>query len=123
MSKEGTAMNINDLTLGQIREMQSLLGAVKTEAISEFPYSIGDAILHRSVTFVHVGRIKTIGTWPVPWIQLEDGGWIAETARFSVTLATGDLSEFEKSEKPFVIFLGASVEIWAWSGELPKASK
>ena len=116
-------MDINELTLKQIREIQAMAAPAGNVPVCDSPFKVGDKILHRSVTFIHVGRIRQMGTFPLPWILLEDGGWVAETAQYSKTLATGDLSEFEKAPKPFLILLGASVDIWPWTADLPTETK
>lgn len=116
-------MNIDELTIKQIREIQAMGVLAGDAPVCDSPFKVGDKILHRSVTFIHVGRIRQMGTFPLPWILLEEGGWVAETAQFSQTLATGDLSEFEKAPKPFLIFLGASVDIWPWTADLPTETK
>ena len=87
------------------------------------PFSIGDAILHRSVTMIEIGRITRMGLSPMPWLELDDGGWVADTGRFSVALATGALSEFERSPGRFIVWLGAACDTWPWPHALPQNTK
>jgi hypothetical protein len=54
----------------------------------------------------HVGRVVAIGD---KFWTLEDGGWVAETARFSETLATGTLNEFERAPGKFFVAIGGII--------------
>lgn len=74
-------MNLNDLTLGQIKEIGSLLG--KTTVVEDCPFEVGENYLIRTVTFTLTGKIKSkIGAFLV----LQDADWITDTGRFSISL-------------------------------------
>jgi hypothetical protein len=80
------------------------------------PFEIGDAILIRTVTMIQVGRVTGIGP---DFIVLREAGWIACTKRFSVTLETGALDEFEKAPSWVLVGRGAIVDVYPWAHELP----
>jgi hypothetical protein len=52
-------MDINELTVGQLKEIQGLCGASK--AGSEYPYKLGQAYPIRTVTHHYIGVLKWIG--------------------------------------------------------------
>lgn len=84
-------MNINELTLGQIKEITSLLSN-KSDA-DNHPYKIGKPYLIRTVTMIVTGRLKWVGDKE---IVLEEAAWIADTGRFSdALLDAGKLNEVE----------------------------
>ena len=101
--------------------------STKTKAaektITDAPFAVGDKILHRSVTMIEIGRVTRMGVFPMPWVELEDGGWVAETGRFGQTLATGALSEFERAPGTFIVWLGAGCDTWPWTHDLPQMTK
>lgn len=115
-------MNIDELTLGQLREIEKTLGTkAKVKKVIPLPFKPGDAILVRTVTMIQLGRVKAIGR---DFLVMEDGGWVADTARFSETLAKGTLNEFERADVEwFLIGRGAIVDVWPWKHEIPKVTK
>jgi|HubBroStandDraft_1064217.scaffolds.fasta_scaffold13713_2 hypothetical protein len=91
----------------------------KTSALGDptpLPFTIGDAILIRTVTMIQLGRVVSIGP---DFIVLKEAGWVACTKRFSVTLETGELDEFEKAPSWVLVGRGAVVDIWPWPHRLP----
>jgi hypothetical protein len=124
-------IDIDKLTVAEIKEISSIAaGCCKPKEANKtpktpLPFKIGDAILIRTVTMIDVGRVKAIGALRgAPFVVLEDGGWIADTGRFSVTLETGSLSEFERCNLPwFLVWLGSGVDTFPWPHPLPKVTK
>ena len=114
-------IDVDELTLGQMKEIQSAIGSkLKSQKSTPLPFKIGDAILIRTVTMIQLGRVKAIGR---DFFVLEDGGWVADTARFNETLSTGDLNEFERAPSWFVVGRGAVIDIYPWTHDIPKVSK
>ena len=118
-------INIEDLTLKQIREITQLAGcrvrSKKKTPLVELPFKPGDAIIVRTVTLIDLGRVIAIGG---DFITLTDGGWVADTGRFNEMLKTGTLNEFERSDLPwFVVGRGAICDIHPWPHSIPKESK
>jgi len=116
-------LNIEDLTLKQLREISKLAGlglhATKPET-TPLPFKVGDAVLIRTVTMIDLCSVVSIGR---DFIVLEDGGWVADTGRFSAMLATGTLNEFERIESWFLVGRGAICDVFPWKHALPKATK
>lgn len=115
-------MNIDELTLGQLREIRKVCGVrakVKVEK-EELPFGPGDKLLIRTVTMIQLGVVKSIGR---DFIVMDDGGWVADTARFSETLASGKLNEFERAPSWFLVGRGAIVDVYPWAHAIPKETK
>lgn len=84
------------------------------------PFTVGDAILIRTVTMIQLGIVRAIGS---DFFTLEDGGWVADTGRFSTMLETGLLNEFERAPSWFLVGRGAVVDVFPWPHAIPKATK
>ena len=115
-------INIDDLTLKQIREIASIAGkpcrSARTDTL--LPFKAGDAILVRTVTLIDLGRVVAIGR---DFITMADGGWVASTGRFNEMLRTGKLDEFERCDLPwFLVGRGAICDVFPWPHTIPKAS-
>lgn len=86
----------------------------------QLPFKEGDAIVIRTVTMIQLGRVKAIGG---DFLVLEDGGWVADTGRFSTMLANGTINEFERVPSWMLVGRGAIVDAFPWAHEIPKATK
>jgi len=94
---------------------------VKNAAPAYLPFKVGDAILIRTVTMIDLGRVKAIGP---DFIVLQDGGWVADTGRFSEMIATGTLKEYELVDAPWILVgRGAICDVFPWRHDLPKVTK
>ena len=115
-------INIDDLTVKQLREIQAMCGVAKKtkDAGPALPFKVGDALLIRTVTMIALGRLVAIGR---DFFTLEDGGWVASTGRFNEALSKGTLDEFERAPSWFLIGRGAVVDVWPWMHDIPEASK
>ena len=91
----------------------------KSKPVS-LPFKEGDAVLIRTVTMIQLGRVKSIGS---DFLVLEDGGWVADTGRFSTMLATGGMNEFERVPSWILIGRGAIVDAFPWTHAIPKETK
>lgn len=112
-------MNIDDLTIGQARELSALFGA-QASSPAHNPYPMGPVFI-RTVTMHYTGRLVEVGPSE---LVLEDAAWVADSGRFGAALASGDLKEVE----PFpagrvVIGRGAVVDCVAWPHDLPRCAK
>jgi hypothetical protein len=104
---------------GQIRAREAQQ-VVLTERATPLPFAVGDAILIRTVTMIQVGRVKAIGR---DFFVLEDGGWLADTGRFSEMLEHGTFEEFERAPSWVLVGRGAVVDAFPWAHPLPKATR
>ena len=87
-TKENT-MNIDDLTLKQIREIAAMGITQQTDASA---WEIGKVYLIRTVTMIDTGRLVAVTDQE---LVLEDAAWIADTGRFSDALKSGAFKEVE----------------------------
>lgn len=114
-------MNIDELTVKQVREIKALLGGrAKIRREADLPFKPGDKILIRTVTMIQVGRLRTIGR---DFFVLDDAAWIADTGLFSEFLKTGKMSEVEPFPSWCLVGRGAVIDIAPWDHELPRARK
>ena len=116
-------LDIESLTLGQIRAIQALAFGVPAAATPlpvTYPYHVGDNIFIRTVTYHYTGKIAAITPGE---IVLADAAWIADSGRFHTALATGTLSEVEPYPAGVVISRGAIVDVSPWAHPLPRVAK
>jgi hypothetical protein len=74
-------MNINEITIGQAREIATLVnGSNALVTVSDHPYKIGENYFIRTVTYAASGKLISVGKQE---IVLTDACWIADTGRFS----------------------------------------
>jgi len=112
-------MNIEDMTVKQIREIKSLLDgeAVKT---SSHPYRLGPVFI-RTVTHHYTGRLVEVTEHE---LVLEDAAWIADDGRFCQAIKDGTLNEVEPyPDGRVVIGRGSIIDCCDWSHDLPREQK
>ena len=101
-----------EISIAQLRE---LLGCSVTDE-SKCPFEVGQSYIIRTVTMINLGKVKKIvGNFLV----LESAGWVADTGRYHVALATGVLNEFEPYPDISFVSLGSVVDAQPWQFELP----
>lgn len=110
-------IDIDSLTIKEIKHIQSLLKCTETKENS--PYQVGQSYLFRLVTLYYTGRVKRVTPKE---IILEDAAWIADTGRFSDALLHGTLNEVEPMGE-IIIGRGAIVDAAKWNHPLPKDKK
>lgn len=113
-------MNINDLTIGQAKEIKSLVSGDSQESSGQLPFEIGKAYLFRTVTHIEVGRVvRIVGQF----VELEDASWIADTGRYHDCLRDGVFSEVE----PYPLYTGVNtsslINYAPWPHDLPREQK
>jgi hypothetical protein len=88
-------ININDLTLGQIKEIQAMTSTsvVSLESKQSSPFQVGQKWLFRTVTHIDIGEIIAIHG---ELVVLKDAAWIPDTGRFNEALK--DQSKFNEVE-------------------------
>jgi len=82
-------MNINDLTLGQIKQLTAAIGAKPTDNSA---WEVGKIYLIRTVTMIDTGRLVAVTDHE---LVIEDAAWIADTGRFSDAVASATFGEVE----------------------------
>ena len=114
-------MNINDMTIGELKEIKAFFGQPVTEATTKaHPFEIGLPYLIRTVTMTISGRL--IEVYPTELV-FEDAAWIADTGRFSESFSSG----FDEVE-PFpdgrvIVGRGALVDMAPLAADLPRGAK
>lgn len=109
-------MNLDELTLGQIKQIQTMCGGGASH-----PYEVGKAYLVQTVTQYRVGKLVQVTDQE---LVLEGGGWMADTGRFNECIASGKYSEFEPvGDRRHIIGRGAIVAVDEWSHILPEDVK
>jgi len=99
-------MNLNDLTLGQVKELQNIFNNQNINA--NCPFEIGEKYLIRTVTFTYTGQLKSKDS---VFLVLQDCDWIADTGRFSEALENQDkFNEVEPFKNDVIIAKGAIVD-------------
>jgi hypothetical protein len=82
-------MNIDDLTIGQIKSLRDMLGVTP---VDNSAWEIGANYLIRTVTMIDTGRLVGITAQE---LVLEDAAWIAETGRFADAVEKAEFGEVE----------------------------
>lgn len=109
-------MNIDDLTLGQAKELAKLLSPRTTS----HSLSIGQNYLIRTVTMTYTGRLTAITDSD---LVLDDAAWIADTGRFADALGDGTLDEVEPYPDSVIVSRASIVDAARWLHPLPREQK
>lgn len=112
-------MNINDLTIGQAKELAAMF-AGSPPASQSHSIPNGKAVIIRTVTNYYTGRITAVTDYD---IVLEDAAWIADTGRWADALKTGKLNEVEPFADPVIVPRGGVIDITIWRHALPRDQK
>ena len=110
-------MDLNDLTLGQIKDIQSMCGS-KDQTTG--PYKIGSSYFIRTVTHYYTGKLKHIFS---DTLVFEEAAWIADTGRFFDFLRDGKVNEVEPFVSDVIIPKGSIVDVTIWTHKLFKDQK
>lgn len=112
-------MNLDELTLGQIKEIKGMCGSNNAEG---HPYEIGKAYLIRTVTMIYTGRLEAVYKNE---LVLGECAWIADTGRWQQACVDGKLNEVEPYAKGDLIIIGRGsiLDVSPWHKDLPKEQK
>lgn len=116
-------MNIEDLTLKQIREIQSMtMGAIQSpdKVISKYP--VGKNVIVRTVTMIYTGKLQAVTDTD---LVLVDCSWIPETERFMQFVENGAVKECEPYPEGLPVFInrGALLDMCELKKDLPRSQK
>ena len=108
-------MNIDELTLGQIKQLTSLVGS----GADDSHWQVGECYFIRAVTHHYTGRLVKVTPME---LVLVDAAWIADSGRFAQCIANGTLSEVEPypDGQEVVVGRGALVDATLWQHPLPR---
>lgn len=110
-------MNIDELTIGQVRELQSMIAPKQP---TSHPYKIGENYLIRTVTMIDTGRLVAVTDGE---LVLEEACWIADTGRWMQALRSCEFSEVEPFPEGEVIINRGSVIDAVKIPSLPRSQK
>ena len=111
-------MQIDDLTLGQLKEIQSMGNNV---SCNTHPYQIGEKYFIRTVTYFFTGYLEAVFEHE---LVINNAAWIADTGRFSQMLENGEMSEVEPYPNgPVVIGRGAIIDASVIDFDVPRLQK
>ena len=113
-------INTDELTLGQLKEIQAL--SCGTTRSAKHPYPTGCNVIIRTVTHYYTGRLIEVFDHE---IVLEDAAWIADTGRWAAALESGSFGEVEPYPKGrrVIVGRGAIIDCSELSGNLPTETK
>ena len=113
-------MNINDLTLGQIRELQAITIGASAQHPSNYP--VGKNVIVRTVTMIYTGFLQEVTATD---LILIDCSWIPETDRFMQFVADGTVRECEPYPEGLPVYInrGALLDMCELKKELPRTQK
>jgi hypothetical protein len=114
-------MNINELTVGQAKELSSMFGGNK-EVSTPYDYLIGKNTIVRTVTMIYTGKLVSAHQQELVMV---DVSWIPETERYMQFVADGAVRECEPypQDMPVIIGRGAILDVVELRKPLPRTQK
>jgi hypothetical protein len=98
-------MNIDELTIGQAKELNNLFG---NQPAKNHPWEIGKIYLIRTVTMIETGILVDVTDQE---LVLEEAAWIADTGRFSEAVAKAEFDEVEPFPSgPVIVGRGSVID-------------
>lgn len=113
-------MNINDLTIGQMKELSAMFAPSSATTQDNSAWEIGKNYLIRTVTMIDTGRLVAVTNQE---LVLEDAAWVADTGRFSDAVKSAKFSEVEPFPEGRVIIGRGGVIDAVQIQTLPKIKK
>lgn len=114
-------MNIEELTIKQVRELQALFQTTQAAPTAHF-FEIGKNYIVRTVTMIYTGRLVDVGPQE---IVLVDAAWIPETDRFMQFVANGSVKECEPYPDDYRVIIGRGglMDAVILAKQLPRVQK
>lgn len=112
--------NIDNLTLGQIKELKAIFGSEQGLSIKSHPFKNGENYFIRTVTMIVCGKLEAVHDTE---LLMSSASWIADTGRFHDALKTGTLNEVEPFIDDVIIGRGSIIDATIWAHKLPKDQK
>lgn len=109
-------MNIDELTVKEIKHIQSLLKG----SGESHPYKIGKNYFIRTVTHHYTGRLTKVTPKE---LVIEDAAWIADDGRFFDCIKHGKINEIEPFQDEVIIGRGSLIDATEWKHALPREQK
>jgi len=110
-------MNIDDLTVREIKHIQSMC----RPTTDNHPYEIGKNYFIRTVTHHFTGKLVKVTSKE---LVLEDAAWIADDGRFHEAIRDGKLNEVEPfPDGQVIIGRGSLIDAVIWKHTIPRSVK
>ena len=119
-SERTTGRITMELTMDELR---ALLGGAAPEAADcSAMATVGRSYFVRTCTYHYVGRLVAMTPGE---IILTNCSWVADSGRFHIAMATGELNEVEPYPKSALVRLNryAYVDMSEWDHKLPEDAK
>jgi hypothetical protein len=113
-------MKIDELTIGEARQLASMFSTQTIPADVSGPWEIGKNYIIRTVTMIDTGKLVAVGATE---LVLESAAWVADTGRFSGALQSCNFNEVEPFPKGKLIIGRGSVIDAIQIPKLPKEQK
>ena len=116
-------MNIDDLTIGQLREIQSMnLSNTPTKSEHNYGNLLNHNVIVRTVTMIYTGRLEGV---TITDLVLNDCSWIPETDRYMQFVENGSIRECEPYPSGLLVYInrGALLDMCELRKELPRSQK
>ena len=110
--------NINNLTLGEIKELITLFQG--KDENTKTHYKIGEKYFIRTVTMYHVGELKSITSSE---LLLTKASWVCDAGRMYDTLKTGNFNELEPFLDDVIVNRDSIIDATIWRHDLPTEQK
>lgn len=109
-------MNIDELTLGQLKQIQALSSADNSV------WGVGKKYFIRTVTHYFTGKLEKVTK---DELVLSSVAWIADSGRYADALESGGFSEVEPYPKDALVIVGRGslIDAHEWKHELPAEQK
>lgn len=114
-------MNINELTIGQAKELAQLFSQSPTQHVHH-SYPVGKNVIVRTVTMIYTGKLVDVTATD---LVLVDCSWIPETDRFMQFVAEGKVKECEPYPDGLPVYInrGALLDLCELRKDLPRSQK
>lgn len=114
-------MDIDKLTLGEIKQLQALLGGAKAPQ-DDSHWHVGEAYFVRTVTHHLVGKLVKVT--PAELV-LVDAAWVADDGRFHEAIAKGTVAEVEPypDGAEVIVGRGSLIDATRWQHALLRVVK
>lgn len=106
-------IDMNDLTLKQIKEIQDLFS---NKIDNVHPWVTGKAYFIRTITMYLIGKLSFVTPKE---LVLKDASWIPDSGRFHDALKNGKLNQVEPFIDEVIINRDCIVDATYWNHQLP----
>ena len=115
-------IDVNSLTYGDIREIQSLFSQGPAPKTHPSNYPLGKNVIVRTVTMIYTGRLEEVTDTD---LVLMDCSWIPETERYMQFVANGAVRECEPYPDGLPVYInrGALLDMCELRKDLPRSQK